>query len=132
MLLDDVMSELDRERRAALVELLTEGGGQALITTTDLEHVPGAFAPGVARIAVSARARSIEDVTAESGRAMSLRRRSPRPIAGALEHDARQLAAGLAARPSADRLGSRSAASGRRSIGAHGRLHRASARTSSA
>ena len=53
MLLDDVMSELDRERRAALVELLTEGGGQALITTTDVDHVPGAFAPGVARIAVT-------------------------------------------------------------------------------
>ena len=41
MLLDDVMSELDRERRAALVELLAEDGGQALITTTDLDHVPG-------------------------------------------------------------------------------------------
>jgi len=52
MLLDDVMSELDRERRAALVELLAEDGGQALITTTDLDHVPGVFAPGVARIAV--------------------------------------------------------------------------------
>ena len=58
MLLDDVMSELDRDRRAALVELLAEGGGQALITTTDLEHVPGVFAPGVARIAVERRARS--------------------------------------------------------------------------
>ena len=44
MLLDDVMSELDRDRRAALVELLAEGGGQALITTTDLDHVPGVFA----------------------------------------------------------------------------------------
>lgn len=64
MLLDDVMSELDRDRRAALVELLAEGGGQALITSTDLEHVPGVFAPGVARIAV-AQGELIEDVTAE-------------------------------------------------------------------
>jgi DNA replication and repair protein RecF len=64
MLLDDVMSELDRERRAALVGLLTEGGGQALITTTDLDHVPGAFAPGVARIAVTPGHVDL-DVTAE-------------------------------------------------------------------
>ncbi len=65
MLLDDVMSELDRDRRAALVDLLTEGGGQALITTTDLEHVPGVLAPGVARIAVD-QGKIAEDVTAEA------------------------------------------------------------------
>jgi len=41
MLLDDVMSELDRDRRARLVGLL-RGSGQSVITTTDLEHVPGA------------------------------------------------------------------------------------------
>ena len=64
MLLDDVMSELDHDRRAALVDLLKEGGGQALITTTDLEHVPGVLAPGVARIAVD-RGTIAEDVTAE-------------------------------------------------------------------
>ena len=64
MLLDDVMSELDRDRRAALVELLGESDGQALITTTDLEHVPGVFAPGVARIAV-AEGELVEDVTVE-------------------------------------------------------------------
>lgn len=40
MLLDDVMSELDRDRRETLVEAL-RAGGQAVITTTDLEHVPG-------------------------------------------------------------------------------------------
>ncbi len=45
MLLDDVMSELDRDRRAALIELLAQDGGQAVITTTDLDHVPGVFAP---------------------------------------------------------------------------------------
>ena len=38
MLLDDVMSELDPERRARLVERLAEGGGQALITATEADH----------------------------------------------------------------------------------------------
>jgi DNA replication and repair protein RecF len=52
MLLDDVMSELDRDRRGALVALLRTGG-QSVITTTDLEHVPGAGEPGVARLAVA-------------------------------------------------------------------------------
>ncbi|HEY1357252.1 MAG TPA: DNA replication/repair protein RecF [Thermoleophilaceae bacterium] len=40
MLLDDVMSELDRSRRELLAGLLRERG-QALVTTTDPEHVPG-------------------------------------------------------------------------------------------
>jgi len=40
MLLDDVMSELDGTRRQGLVGLLAESGGQAVITTTDVEHVP--------------------------------------------------------------------------------------------
>jgi len=51
MLLDDVMSELDRDRRARLVGLL-RGGGQSVITTTDIEHVPGAGEPDVTRLAV--------------------------------------------------------------------------------
>ena len=51
MLLDDVMSELDSARRERLVELLADGG-QALITTTDLEHVPGATDAGVVSLAV--------------------------------------------------------------------------------
>jgi DNA replication and repair protein RecF len=53
MLLDDVMSELDHEHREALVELLTNRRGQAIITTTDLEHVPGAEEDAVCRLAVS-------------------------------------------------------------------------------
>ena len=53
LLLDDVMSELDHDRRLALVEWLRSGRGQAVITTTDLEHVPGAASPEVTRIAVS-------------------------------------------------------------------------------
>ena len=54
MLLDDVMSELDGRRRAALVELLRAGGGQSVITATDLSHVPGSEAADVQRIAVQA------------------------------------------------------------------------------
>ena len=52
MLLDDVMSELDADRRALLAGMLG-GGGQSVITTTDLGHVPGAGEPGVARLSVS-------------------------------------------------------------------------------
>jgi DNA replication and repair protein RecF len=40
MLLDDVMSELDAERRELLAGLL-RADGQAVITTTEPEHVPG-------------------------------------------------------------------------------------------
>jgi DNA replication and repair protein RecF len=39
MLLDDVMSELDSERRELLAELL-RSGGQAVVTATEPEHVP--------------------------------------------------------------------------------------------
>ena len=53
MLLDDVMSELDFERRERLVELVLSGG-QAVITTTEIEHVPGAEGAGVRRIGASA------------------------------------------------------------------------------
>jgi DNA replication and repair protein RecF len=51
MLLDDVMSELDGERRLRLAELL-RGGGQALITATEAEHVPGAGEDGVVTVHV--------------------------------------------------------------------------------
>jgi DNA replication and repair protein RecF len=54
LLLDDVMSELDADRRAALVALLLEGGGQALVTTTDLDQIPGGDQAGIARLAVVA------------------------------------------------------------------------------
>jgi hypothetical protein len=36
-----------------LVELLRGSGGQSIITTTDLEHVPGAHEPGVTRLEVN-------------------------------------------------------------------------------
>ncbi|MET0762517.1 MAG: DNA replication and repair protein RecF [Thermoleophilaceae bacterium] len=45
MLLDDVMSELDAERRELLAELL-RSGGQAVVTATEPEHVPGAGLAG--------------------------------------------------------------------------------------
>jgi DNA replication and repair protein RecF len=52
LLLDDVMSELDATRRERLTALLRRGG-QAVITTTELAHVPGAHEPDVARIAIA-------------------------------------------------------------------------------
>jgi len=52
LLLDDVMSELDEERRQRLVALL-QTGGQAVITATELAHVPHADGSGVARVAVA-------------------------------------------------------------------------------
>jgi DNA replication and repair protein RecF len=52
MLLDDVMSELDGLRRERLSALL-RAGGQSVVTTTELAHVPGAEEPGVERVAVA-------------------------------------------------------------------------------
>jgi DNA replication and repair protein RecF len=50
LLLDDVMSELDADRRERLVERLRVG--QAVVTTTDLAHVPGAEEDDVVRLRV--------------------------------------------------------------------------------
>jgi DNA replication and repair protein RecF len=52
LLLDDVMSELDADRRERLVERIGSAG-QSVITTTDLAHVPGATAAGVVRLRVA-------------------------------------------------------------------------------
>lgn len=52
MLLDDVMSELDSDRRELLATELASGG-QSVIATTDLAHVPGASDPRVTRLRVS-------------------------------------------------------------------------------
>jgi len=52
MLLDDVMSELDSERRTLLCGLLS-GEGQSVITTTDLAHVPLTGGRSVTRLAVA-------------------------------------------------------------------------------
>jgi DNA replication and repair protein RecF len=55
MLLDDVMSELDVERRELLAELL-RSGGQAVITATEPEHVPGTALAGGGLVRVEAGA----------------------------------------------------------------------------
>jgi DNA replication and repair protein RecF len=52
MLLDDVMSELDAQRRELLAAELASDG-QSVIATTDLAHVPGAGDARVARLRVS-------------------------------------------------------------------------------
>ncbi len=52
MLLDDVMSELDAERREMLAGEL-RSGGQSVIATTDFGHVPGAGDAAVARLRIS-------------------------------------------------------------------------------
>ncbi len=52
MLLDDVMSELDADRRELLADELLRGG-QSVIATTDLAHVPGASDASVTRLCVS-------------------------------------------------------------------------------
>jgi len=51
MLLDDVMSELDGERRELLAAELRRGG-QSVIATTDVAHVPGAVDARVTRLQV--------------------------------------------------------------------------------
>jgi DNA replication and repair protein RecF len=63
MLLDDVMSELDAERRKLLSRELA-GAGQSVIATTDLDHVPGADADGVVRLEVSPGAVLCEEARA--------------------------------------------------------------------
>jgi len=52
LILDDVMSELDADRRGLLVARLRRGG-QSVVTTTDLAQVPGGDDAGVARIAIA-------------------------------------------------------------------------------
>ncbi len=52
MLLDDVMSELDADRRELLAREL-RSGGQSVIATTDIAHVPGATDAAVTRLRIS-------------------------------------------------------------------------------
>lgn len=52
MLLDDVMSELDVARRELLAHEL-RGGGQSVVATTDLAHVPGSGDADVTRLRIS-------------------------------------------------------------------------------
>ncbi len=79
MLLDDVMSELDAERRELLADLL-RGGGQAVITATEPEHVPGTAARGEELVRVGGG-------THRGNRAGDggVRRLAPRPLSVALD-----------------------------------------------
>jgi DNA replication and repair protein RecF len=67
LLLDDVMSELDATRRERLTTLLRRGG-QAVITTTELAHVPGAEDADVVKIAI-AEGRAIQAASGGEARA---------------------------------------------------------------
>ena len=107
MLLDDVMSELDADRRELLADAAARGG-QSVITTTDLAHVPGRR-----RRATSTRLRDRRRAARPAGGARGMRRRrAPRPLAFALDALAAALApptllaaraAGLARPPRAPR-----------------------------
>lgn len=52
LLLDDVMSELDADRRQRLVTRIT-AAGQSVVTTTELDQIPGSDDLEVARVEVS-------------------------------------------------------------------------------
>jgi DNA replication and repair protein RecF len=60
-LLDDVMSELDADRRELLLGDLAAAEGQSVIASTDLAHVPGAGGAGVMRLRVANGAVSVDD-----------------------------------------------------------------------
>ncbi len=53
MLLDDVMSELDSERRELLADLL-RSGGQAIVTATEADHVPAVGEDELIRVGAGA------------------------------------------------------------------------------
>lgn len=55
LLLDDVLSELDRERRAGLFEALG-GAGQTIVTATDVDSIPAGVRAAARTLAVAAGA----------------------------------------------------------------------------
>jgi DNA replication and repair protein RecF len=63
LLLDDVMSELDVTRRELLADELCSGG-QSVVATTDLAHVPGSGGRAVTRLRISSGAILQEAVAA--------------------------------------------------------------------
>ena len=78
MLLDDVMSELDSERRELLAGELSSGG-QSVIATTDLAHVPGA--------GDAARRRACASRPGRSCRRRSRHEKTPPPARSSLALD---------------------------------------------
>jgi DNA replication and repair protein RecF len=69
LLLDDVMSELDATRRERLTSLLRKDG-QAVITTTEIEHVPGGESDDVEKIFIQG-GRAVQRIAPLGGRAPS-------------------------------------------------------------
>ena len=63
MLLDDVMSELDAERRELLAGLL-RSGGQAVVSATEAEHVPGVTESELIRVSAGALEPALEQAPA--------------------------------------------------------------------
>jgi DNA replication and repair protein RecF len=63
MLLDDVTSELDPERRERLCERLTAGGGQALVTATESSHLPASCERLELRVRGGAAIRGVDGAT---------------------------------------------------------------------
>ena len=76
LLLDDVMSELDPERRERLVELLG-GPGQVVITAATEESVPAALRADAIRMPMPPRRAVVE-----AAEAAMTHRRAPRPGRG--------------------------------------------------
>jgi DNA replication and repair protein RecF len=67
MLLDDVMSELDPDRRELLAHRLAEGDGQTLITATETDHVPAARGRVDVAVRDGAAVRGVGDADGEPG-----------------------------------------------------------------
>ena len=65
LLLDDVMSELDPQHRALLARRLGEGGGQAVVTATEPDQLPG----GCERVEVALRQGEVIPEIADEARA---------------------------------------------------------------
>lgn len=63
MLLDDVTSELDPERRELLCNRLLAGGGQTLITATDAEHLPASCPRLELKVSSGAIVRGLSDAS---------------------------------------------------------------------
>jgi DNA replication and repair protein RecF len=60
-LLDDVMSELDADRRELLLGDLAAAEGQSVIASTDLAHVPGSDSASVVRLRVAGGKITVDD-----------------------------------------------------------------------
>ena len=124
MLLDDVMSELDARAPRAARRASSRAGGQSVIATTDLAHVPGAADAAVARLRDLAGARSCRRRSPREQRRRRARSRSAldRLVGGARAGDARSRASRRLGARGGRRDRRRRAARRRARRGAHGDL----------